>query len=372
MTKRLTLALVTVALFTLLAIMPVSAGSNLTNEEIAAMAADRPHITIMAAGDTDYYVGETIEFLGENTMTDMTYLFMTGPGLPEDGAQINNPDPAHSPLENNNPASYQQVSVRSDHTWSWKWDTTNYVLEDGIYHIHAVPRLYDKDQIIPTGTALITIKKSVGSATSTTATPTLSGNEKTLIQGAVTIVAAGNQSYNLGDEIAFTGTNTGTWKTYLFIVGPNLKSAGSQIQRSDPGNYTVLNNDATSFKSVDVNGDHTWSWKWGTAHYALNAGTYTIYAVSQPYDKDNLANAAYGTVSITMGTPPGSATASPSTTIATTTATATLNPSAPVATATPGVPVAAPTRSPGFGTLITLIGLGAVAFIVMRRVRTNV
>ncbi|MDD1691206.1 MAG: PGF-CTERM sorting domain-containing protein [Methanoregula sp.] len=370
MKKRLTFALVTVALFALLAIMPVSAESNLTQEQIAAMAADRPHITIMAAGDTEYYVGETIEFSGDNTITDMTYLFITGPGLPEDGAQINNPDPAHAPLENDNPASYQQVSVKSDHTWSWKWDTTNYVLEGGIYRIHAVPRLYDKDSITPTGTALITIKKSAGSATSTTATPTLSGNEKTILPGAITIVAAGNQSYNLGDEIAFTGTNTGTWKTYLFIVGPNLKSAGSQIQRADPGNYAVRNNDATSFKSIDVDGDHTWSWKWGTAHYALDTGTYTIYAVSQPYDKENLANAAYGTVSITIGKPSGSATASTSTTIATTTATsatATQTPSAPVATTTPVVPVTAPTKSPGFGILIALIGLGAVAFIVMRR-----
>jgi PGF-CTERM protein len=367
MTKRLTLGLVAVALFSLLAIMPVSGESNLTQEQIAAMAADRPHITIMTAVDTDYNVGEAIEFSGDNTITDMTYLFITGPGLPEDGAQINNPDPAHSPLENDNPASYQQVSVKSDHTWSWKWDTTNYVLEGGIYRIHAVPRLYDKDQITPTGTALITIKKSAGSAPSTTATPTLSRNEKTTLPDAVTIVAAGNQSYLLGDEIQFSGTNTATWKTYLFITGPNLKSAGSQIQRADPGNYAVRNNDATSFKSIDVDGDHTWSWKWGTAHYVLDAGTYTIYAVSQPCDKDNLANAAYGTVSITIGTPPGSATESLSTTIATTTATATLNPSAPVATATPGVPVAAPTRSPGFGALVTLIGLGAVAFIVMRR-----
>ncbi|MDD1685823.1 hypothetical protein [Methanoregula sp.] len=67
MTKRLMLALVAVALFVLLAVMPVSAESNLTQEQIAAMAADRPHITIMATDDTNYYVGETIEFSGDNT-----------------------------------------------------------------------------------------------------------------------------------------------------------------------------------------------------------------------------------------------------------------------------------------------------------------
>ena len=132
-------------------------------------------------------------------------------------------------------------------------------------------------------------------------------------KGAVTIVAAGDQSYYLGEEIKFSGTNTETYQTYLFIVGPNLKTVGSQIQNSDPRHYAVVNNDASTFKRVDVNGDNTWSWKWGTSNYALDAGTYTIYAVSQPYDKDNLANAAYGTVSIIIKKPFVSATASQST-----------------------------------------------------------
>lgn len=359
MTKRISPALVAVALVALLAVMPALAESNLTNEQIAAMAADRPYITIMAAGDQDYYVGETIEFLGDNTITDMTYLFITGPGLPEDGAQIHNPDPAHSPLENDNPASYQQVSVKSDHTWSWKWDTTNYVLEDGIYHIHAVPRLYDKNLITPTGTALITIKKSAESTTSTTATPTATptastktGNHETVLPGVVTIKTTGDQHYYFGDEIEFTGTNTGTYKTYLFITGPNLPENGAMIDgtRKDPRSEGSLNPGIQSgtkadFKEVDVQGDHTWSWKWGTSTIALAAGTYTIYAVALPYGKDNLEKTPYGTTSVI------------------------LRKQSETATATPAAPVATPipTTSPGFGALITLIGLGAVAFIVIRR-----
>jgi PGF-CTERM protein len=132
-------------------------------------------------------------------------------------------------------------------------------------------------------------------------------------KGAVTIVAAGDQSYYLGEEIKLSGTNTETYKTYLFIVGPNLPTPGAQIQNSDPRHYPVINNDPNSFKSVDVAGDNTWSWKWGTSNYALDAGTYTIYAVSQPNDKDHLANAAYGTVSIIIKKPFVSATASQST-----------------------------------------------------------
>ncbi|MDD1690604.1 MAG: DUF3821 domain-containing protein, partial [Methanoregula sp.] len=142
-------------------------------------------------------------------------------------------------------------------------------------------------------------------------------------QGAVTIVAAGDQSYYLGEEIKFSGTNTETYKTYLFMVGPNLPEDGAMIDPTgtyaqDPRNAGSLNpgvatNVISGFKEVDVNGDNTWSWKWGTASFALDAGTYTIYAVSQPYNKKNLADAAYGTVSVIINKPFVSATASQST-----------------------------------------------------------
>jgi len=141
-------------------------------------------------------------------------------------------------------------------------------------------------------------------------------------KGAVTIVAAGDQSYYLGEEIKFSGTNTETYKTYLFLVGPNLPERGAIIDDQDPrnaegsdGTLGVANGAVADFKSVDVNGDNTWSWKWGTANYALDAGTYTIYAVSTPNNKagTNLANSAYGTVSIIIKKPFVSATASQST-----------------------------------------------------------
>ncbi|MCK9632361.1 MAG: DUF3821 domain-containing protein, partial [Methanoregula sp.] len=139
-------------------------------------------------------------------------------------------------------------------------------------------------------------------------------------QGAVTIVAAGDQSYYLGEEIKFSGTNTETYKTYLFMIAPNLPEDGAMIDPADkdPRNAGSLNpgvatNVKADFKEVEVNGDNTWSWKWGTASFALDSGTYTVYAVSQPYNKKNLANAAYGTVSVILKKPFVSATASQST-----------------------------------------------------------
>ncbi len=131
-------------------------------------------------------------------------------------------------------------------------------------------------------------------------------------QGAVTVVAAGSQSYYLGEEVQFSGTNTESQTTYLFITGPNLATNGAQIAKNAPAQYPVTNGQASTFQQVDVLGDNTWSWEWGTSNVALDAGTYTIYAVSDPDDANNLPD-AYSTVSITLKAPFVSATASEST-----------------------------------------------------------
>jgi trimeric autotransporter adhesin len=136
-------------------------------------------------------------------------------------------------------------------------------------------------------------------------------------KGAVTIVAAGDQSYYLGEEIKFSGTNTETSTTYLFISGPNLQEFGSQFTenpRTAPAGGTTGVSPA-SLTAASVAGDNTWSWKWGTANVALDAGTYTVWATSNPSDNKNtrLDKVAYGTVSIVLKKPFISATTSQST-----------------------------------------------------------
>jgi PGF-CTERM protein len=138
-------------------------------------------------------------------------------------------------------------------------------------------------------------------------------------KGAVTIVAAGDQSYYLGEEIKLSGTNTESTTTYLFIIGPNLPTLGGVL--TDPKkdvtpDLTPADGDGgwNSAKAA-VLADNTWSYKWGTSNIDLDAGTYTIYGVSKPYNKQPtlLAKAAYGTVSIIIKKPFVSATASQST-----------------------------------------------------------
>ncbi len=124
-------------------------------------------------------------------------------------------------------------------------------------------------------------------------------------RGAATIVAAGDQNYYLGEEIKFSGTNTETQTTYLFITGPNLPQYGAQINRPNPQNAPVVNNDPTTFQQARVLADTTWSWKWRTSNVTLDAGTYTVWAASEPSNAQaqNLSQCVYGTVSIVIKKP---------------------------------------------------------------------
>ena len=120
-------------------------------------------------------------------------------------------------------------------------------------------------------------------------------------EGAVTITASGTGVYYLGEEITLSGTNTASDTTYLFLTGPNLGTNGVNLTRLAP----VKSNDSGSFTRVAVNADDTWSYKWSTADlaWALDAGTYTIYAVSQPRSKDSLTGVRFATTSIGLRAP---------------------------------------------------------------------
>ena len=114
--------------------------------------------------------------------------------------------------------------------------------------------------------------------------------------GSVTITASGTGTYYIGEEITLSGTNTEADTVYLFMTGPNLASRGvniedpSEVVRTGQGNST----------SVNVEADDTWSKKWNTAGLQLDAGSYTIYAVSADVDKDDLSKAKYATTSISL------------------------------------------------------------------------
>jgi PGF-CTERM protein len=113
-------------------------------------------------------------------------------------------------------------------------------------------------------------------------------------EGDVTITASGTGTYYMGEEITLSGTCTEGDTVYLFMTGPNLRSEGASI----------LNPAKAEFKAVDVEADDTWSYKWNTGDIegTLDAGGYTIWAVSEERWKGNLSDVNYATTSVHLNT----------------------------------------------------------------------
>ncbi|MFA5348600.1 MAG: hypothetical protein WC294_10710, partial [Methanoregula sp.] len=105
----------------------------------------------------------------------------------------------------------------------------------------------------------------------------------------VTITADGDKSYFLGEKVVFRGQNTDSDSTYLFLTGPNLQATG--VKLTSPDNAAVSGN-PDSFTVVKTKPDKTWEYSFYTANLPFDAGTYTIYAESQPETKDQLGRAA--------------------------------------------------------------------------------
>ncbi|ABN56483.1 MULTISPECIES: MEMAR_RS02690 family S-layer glycoprotein [Methanoculleus] len=118
-------------------------------------------------------------------------------------------------------------------------------------------------------------------------------------QGDVTITASGTGVYYIGEEVTLSGTCTDNATTvHLFMTGPNLNSNGVKLDTIEE----VENNVTSSFTTADVKADDTWSLKWNTGDIqrSLDAGGYTIYAVSKPLNKARLSDAKYATTSIQL------------------------------------------------------------------------
>ncbi|HQN89958.1 MAG TPA: MEMAR_RS02690 family S-layer glycoprotein [Methanoregulaceae archaeon] len=120
-------------------------------------------------------------------------------------------------------------------------------------------------------------------------------------KGIVTIVAAGDQNYFLGQEVKFSGINSETGNVYLFIIGPDLPTNGGLMTSPQ----TAVNPFVAPplFTIVEVFDDNTWAYNWNTKGITLNPGNYTIYAVEAPNDKNQLDNALFGNVSIILNAP---------------------------------------------------------------------
>jgi hypothetical protein len=117
----------------------------------------------------------------------------------------------------------------------------------------------------------------------------------------VSVVAQKSQSYFWGEEVVFSGMNTGSDSTFLFLTGPNLPEGGGNL--SFP-HQKMISGDSGTFTVVKTKPDKTWDYTLYTSGVPLDAGLYTLYAAGRPETKDQFNDlTTYGTVSFIIRKP---------------------------------------------------------------------
>jgi hypothetical protein len=85
---------------------------------------------------TDIYatIGDTIPLNGTALVTDTVYMYMTGPGVPVNGARMDNSNAA---VVTGDPSTFTQVPVNDD-TWTYSWNTGRVSggLAEGLYTVY--------------------------------------------------------------------------------------------------------------------------------------------------------------------------------------------------------------------------------------------
>lgn len=115
------------------------------------------------------------------------------------------------------------------------------------------------------------------------------------------VIAAPVISAAIGDQVPLAGFAPGSDRVYLFLTGPNLPANGIRL---DDISSPVISGDSSSFTTASVDNDR-WEYPWYTRTKGgtLDAGTYTIFIVTTPVGRRDLAGAAYATIMVTLGSP---------------------------------------------------------------------
>ncbi|MDO9324276.1 MAG: hypothetical protein Q7T80_04880, partial [Methanoregula sp.] len=91
-------------------------------------------VTISANGDQSYYYGEDVILHGNNSISETTYLFVTGPNLPSGGVKLTFP---HAEVASGNPGTFTVVKTKPDKTWEYTYYTANLMMDAGVFNIYA-------------------------------------------------------------------------------------------------------------------------------------------------------------------------------------------------------------------------------------------
>ena len=119
-------------------------------------------------------------------------------------------------------------------------------------------------------------------------------------QTGLTIIPQGDQSYYLGERVVFDGVNPNSDTTYLFITGPGISENGGKL--TAPGE-DVISGDPGTFTPAATKPDKSWEYVLYTDRLNLTAGSYTVYAVSQPLAKNRTGDGISGNTKVIFKQP---------------------------------------------------------------------
>jgi hypothetical protein len=105
----------------------------------------------------------------------------------------------------------------------------------------------------------------------------------------------------IGGPVRLSGVAPGADVVYLFLTGPNLPSNGVRLEDISAPVVTGI---PSSFTQATVSRD-PWEYTWytNTRGGTLDAGIYTIYVATTPVGRNDLGNAVYSTIAVTLTRP---------------------------------------------------------------------
>ena len=191
-------------------------------------------VTITASGDGQYYIGAEITLSGTNTDSDNIFLFITGPNLLSDGVNLKT-------VGGGNQAAYlnsQPVSVKTDDTWEYKWDTSNSGLDTGSYTIYATSVLTNGKSSSEAATAsTYGTKDEDGEYWAVKLSDSEYGTVSVSLKQPFLSATPSGTIVAKGDDIYIRGTAEGDpSKLQYYIFGPNKFETGT-ISVEDDGTY---------------------------------------------------------------------------------------------------------------------------------------
>jgi len=101
-------------------------------------------ISVIAEGDQSYYRGERVVFHGQNPDSGTTYLFITGPGISQNGGKLAAPGEG---VVSGEPGTFTQAATKPDKSWEYVLYTDSLNLTPGSYTVYAVSQPRAIDQI---------------------------------------------------------------------------------------------------------------------------------------------------------------------------------------------------------------------------------